>query len=475
MAAPNQITEHENPSPSTGVSLDPFAVDFFGGEPLRRDKSDLTLEGEPPAGKRAEMRKKSNWYKNLPRISNREAEFSNLLTNLPENLSESAARIFVRTLARYTFQPSESVECEIVSVAEVNLNRAAREQNESSKILLSVAGQIGNARAIVALNVDLASVLIDSMLDGQSAATANRRDLSPVETTIIEFLAANVLSEINDFLGEKTLILEGVKAQTTDLFETFERGAEIVFKISCGKARGNLSLFAPQRFLKALEKPENSLFTGKNGAKNPSDFEKFAGMPNLRLQIGTTRLPASSLLYLEPGDIVLIERLLVALENGIFGGNLQVFVGRGRNFSLRGTAANEKPAGGLQLRIEEILSEETRRKFTPARIKMDISENDLAEEKNLGNDLPGAGNGAENEDESASLENIQVALRVEIAGDKISLRELQNLRAGQIIGLGVSPNDPVRLVTDNAEEPVAAGELVEIEGQLGVRLTKVFI
>jgi flagellar motor switch/type III secretory pathway protein FliN len=33
----------------------------------------------------------------------------------------------------------------------------------------------------------------------------------------------------------------------------------------------------------------------------------------------------------------------------------------------------------------------------------------------------------------------------------------------------------VRLVTDNNEEPVATGELVEIEGQLGVRLTKVFI
>ena len=70
---------------------------------------------------------------------------------------------------------------------------------------------------------------------------------------------------------------------------------------------------------------------------------------------------------------------------------------------------------------------------------------------------------------------MQVALRVEIAGNKISLRELQNLRAGQILALGCSPSDPVRLVTDSNEEPVATGELVEIEGQLGVRLMKVFI
>jgi flagellar motor switch protein FliM len=461
-----------------GSSFDPFAVDFFGGEPLHRNDREASAENEPPTAKRGASRKKSDWHKNLPRVAAREAEFSNLLTNLPENLTESAARIIAQTLARYISQSPENVRCEVVSVTEVNLNRAVQQQNEAPKILLTIGSQPENARAIAAVNVDLASSLIDSMLDGQDAATADKRDLSPIETTIVEFLAAGILGEINNFLGEKLLILQNAKTAAADFFEPFERGAEIVFSVESGETRGFISLYAPQRFLKSLDKTENPLFAKKTGARKLSDFERFARELPLRLQIGATGLAAESLLYLERDDIVLIEKPLIALESENFGGDLRVYVGRGVNFRLRGPAANDDAGDGLQFRIEEILSEEARRKFTPARLKMDVNENDLAEEKTFENDSPGAENAEENaEDEqiAPSLENIQVALRVEIAGDKISLRELQNLRAGQIIALGVGPNDPVRLVTDNAEEPIAAGELVEIEGQLGVRLTKIFI
>ena len=81
----------------------------------------------------------------------------------------------------------------------------------------------------------------------------------------------------------------------------------------------------------------------------------------------------------------------------------------------------------------------------------------------------------ETEDNTSALENVLVNLRVEIAGDKISLREVQKLRAGQIINLGCRPTDAVRIVTDTSDQPVALGELVDIEGQLGVRLTRIFI
>ena len=82
----------------------------------------------------------------------------------------------------------------------------------------------------------------------------------------------------------------------------------------------------------------------------------------------------------------------------------------------------------------------------------------------------------ENADENpAALENVLVTLRVELGAGKISLRDVQNLRAGQIISLGSRPTDPVRIVTDASDQPLATGELIEIEGQLGVRLTKIFI
>ncbi len=477
MATPNQMTEAENAAHSPHVPVDPFAVDFFGAPKPLSEEDESYVEQETIYKKRIKTRKRSDWHKNLPRITNAEAEFSNLLSNLPENLTERAAKVISETLARFTFQPAENADCSVVSVAEANLNEAFQKLNDSPKVFLTIGTQ-AEYTAVAALNVELASALIDSILDGQGAQVGNRRSLSPVETTISEFLAANVLSEINDLLGDSMLVLQSVGSEASFSFEPFERGAEILLKIETGSASGVINLFAPPRFLRFLDKAQNPLFSKKTERKSLKDFEKIAPALDLRLQIGTTFLDADSLLYLEPDDIVLIEQPQTNFVLDNFGGNLQIFAGRGTNVRLRGIVENSDFTGKLNFRIEDILSEEARRRFKPAKFKMDEKENDLTPEINFESDSTADEAPDEelsDEQIAPSLENVQVALRVEIAGDKISLRELQNLRVGQIIALGASPSDPVRLVTDNNDEPIATGELVEIEGQLGVRLTKVFI
>ncbi len=477
MANPNHLTEAENAAHSSGVPLDPFAVDFFGGKNSLSEVEELFSEKENKNKKPAKAQRKSDWHKSLPRITNREAEFSNLLSALPEKITDTAAKLIAETLARYTFRRAEDVDCSIISVREVNLVQTIQWLNDPSTVFLTIGCQTENSTATAALNLDFASSLIDSILDGQGAELGIKRELSPVETTIVEFLAAKILGELNDFLGEPLLFLKNVKNEPIVNFEVFERGAEIVLSLIADDLYGTVRLCVPLRFLKALERPQNSLFAKKAVVKRLGDFEKIAREIDLRLQIGTTFLDAGSLSYLETDDIVLIEQPQIILQNKNFGGNLQVLVGRGRNFRVRGTPENTELDGGLNMRIAEILSEEARRRFTPAKFKMDEQENDLARENTFENVSTAEENSEEISDEqvSPSLENVQVALRVEIAGSRISLRELQNLRIGQIIALGTSPTDPVRLVTDQNEEPVAMGELVEIEGQLGVRLTKVFI
>lgn len=478
MATSNHLTETENAAHPTSVPIDPFAVDFFGGTNPVSDENEPFLEKNSAHRRRIKPRKKSDWHKNLPQITNREAELSFYFQNLPENLTEESSKLIAETLVRYTFQKAENVKCSIVSATEINLNEAINRYAESSQVFLNVSCQPENSAAIVALNNDFAKTLIDLILGSKGAEAANLRELSPIEKTIIEFLAANILSEINKFLGEDLLCLETVKNEQIGLFELSERGAEVVFSLELENFKGLVSLFAPQKFLDSLDKSQNPLLIKKSDRKKLSDFEKIAKNLDLRLQIGTTFLDADSLSFLETDDIVLIEQSQINWGNAQVGENLQVYIGRGKNFRFQGIVENHEPSGDLHFKIEEILSGETRRKFTRAKFKMDEKENELAEETNLES---GESLGEEREEEildeqiSPSLENVQIALRVEIAGNKISLRELQNLRAGQIIALGCSPNDAVRLVTDNNEEPVATGELVEIEGQLGVRLTKVFI
>ena len=467
MKSGNQLNDSEG---DAHLPRDPFAVDFFGGSISPADEADEDfIEIEPLTKRRVKLQKKSDWHKVLPKISNREAEFSNLIVNLPGNLMKNIAKFLGESIARYTFRQEKSVECEILLISEVNLNESLKRLSETAQIFLTVNCQPENLTAIAALNNDFARSMIDIILGGKGAENTNLRGLSPVETTIVEFLALNILKDLNEYLGETILTLQELKNSTDEIFQSFQRGAEIVLSLDLGDLKGIVTIYAPQNFLRNLETPQNALLSKNNARKYLSVVEKTVRALDLRLQIGTTFLDADSLLFLETDDIVLIEQPLFARGN--FAENSQVFAGRGKNVRLRGAIENTE--GELKFKIGEITSEESRRKFMPAKFKMDELENEPAENEPPENDLPQEEFG--DEQLSPSMENVQVALRVEIAGSKISLRELQNLRSGQIIALGCRPNDPVRLVTDQSEEPVATGELVDIEGQLGVRLTKVFI
>ena len=69
------------------------------------------------------------------------------------------------------------------------------------------------------------------------------------------------------------------------------------------------------------------------------------------------------------------------------------------------------------------------------------------------------------------IENLAVTLRVELEARRLSLAEVGNLRAGQVIELGARATDPVNLLIDN--KVIARGELVEVDEQLGVRIIQI--
>jgi flagellar motor switch protein FliM len=66
------------------------------------------------------------------------------------------------------------------------------------------------------------------------------------------------------------------------------------------------------------------------------------------------------------------------------------------------------------------------------------------------------------------LGDIPIAVVVELGRVQLTVDEVIRLRAGQLIELGRSPTDPVDLVVNG--KLLAKGELVEIEGALGVKL-----
>lgn len=461
--------------------LDPFAVDIFGGgQSVQIEENKQPAETEAVAEQKVEKTKeRPAWNASLPVLTQREVEFSRLLQNLPKNLTRRAAAAVEATLARYTFQSPNDIKCRLASVAEVNLAAAVGRRAQTPQVFLTLGCQPDNAQAVIALNADFASSVIDLILGGQAVDFAQPRELSPIENVIIEFLGINILSEINDWLGQSVLCLQKVTSEIPTVFDSFERGAESVFGLNFNRFGGTATVFSSWSFLDALDKTQNPLFEKKPPGKRLQSFEKIALKLGLRLPIGTTYLTADNLLYLEANDVVLIEETENNWTGDGFFGNLQVYVGSGSNFLLNGTGAADDATNELTFAIKEVLSREERHKLTATQLKMDEKETeeieideDAAEESEQ---AERADDAADEIDNAAAMSNVLVNLRVEIAGGKISLNELRNLRAGQIIALGCRPTDPVRIVTDSSDQPIAAGELTDVEGRLGVRVTRVFI
>jgi type III secretion system YscQ/HrcQ family protein len=69
---------------------------------------------------------------------------------------------------------------------------------------------------------------------------------------------------------------------------------------------------------------------------------------------------------------------------------------------------------------------------------------------------------------AALLDDVTVAMVVELGRVTVSAADVVGLRAGQVIELSRQPGEPVDLVVDGKR--VGKGELVEIDGELGVRI-----
>ena len=69
------------------------------------------------------------------------------------------------------------------------------------------------------------------------------------------------------------------------------------------------------------------------------------------------------------------------------------------------------------------------------------------------------------------LRDVSAPVVVELGRLRLNAAQVTRLRAGQIIRLPRGPNDPVDLVVNG--KLFARGELIEVDGALGVRLQQI--
>lgn len=170
-----------------------------------------------------------------------------------------------------------------------------------------------------------------------------------------------------------------------------------------------------------------------------------------RVDGGAATLTAAELARLRPGDVVLLDEALWPGDAAVLNvaglrwalrhedGRLRVH----ERLSSRPLAVAGRPAGADQ--------ERTMTTTTPGRRGTG--------DPPTSDDLP-----------LTELDDAPVELSVELARFSMRLAEARQLRPGEVVGTGVRLGERVRLRA--GEAVVAEGELVDIEGEVGVRILR---
>ncbi len=437
---------------------DLFATDFFGaGNPVAENVSiDELPEIEELVSEEAEtvvVYQPAKWFSALPKITRREADVSNDLTFFPEGFAEEILTKSAEILARYVARPKAEISFQQLETRENSWENLLLEVSDESHIFHTLALEPQNIFAIGTVNSSFWLALIEALLGGAGKQIETLRNLSPTELVIAEFLTLGILSELNQQLGENSIRLANLNRVAPKSLKNETRGAEIRLALRFGKIESLARFFFPQDFLQNLKTEKQWFSVETSWFKIRRLTEKI----ETRLILGRTEIDSTNFAFLQAGDVVLLENPELGWLNGK---TARLQIGSGQNVGLLGkvhlTQKNNSENEGLLLTLQEISSEKASDEIVRIRMEENLLETD--ETDNL-----------------AVLENIMLGLRVELAGRKMSLEELRRLRVGQIIELGCKPTDAVELVTEKDGKPVAIGELLEIEGNLGVKLTKVFV
>jgi flagellar motor switch protein FliM len=425
-------------------AVDPFAVDLFAGGPAATS-ADAHARALSAAAPRA-----VSWDAALPKVSRDEARLSALLAAAPASLSPAARAALARVAARFTRADAGQVAFDFLETREEEL-----ETRDVPRAHVHVAVEPWEARAVLVVESAFASAVVDLMLGGDGASSADApRPLSTAERAVFEFLCAQLLAALNGEAGEPLFRLEAL----TDEAPASSVGRAVVTKVRArfGQTAGVVRLVYGREVLAALDEMRSPLLArGASGAgvEKLTRYQKLCAGAEVSLLVGETEVDPGSLAGLEPGDVVLVERAFGEWGPGSARGTLRARVGAGDNVLVVGSSESSEEEV-LRLLVEEVSASEARGVKAGGRLQME-DESEL----NAGPDA-----------EAGLLDNLLLTVRVELPARRISLEELTRLRAGQILELDCRATDPVELVADGRR--VATGELVDIEGRLGVRVTR---
>lgn len=384
-------------------------------------------------------------------------------------------------------------------------------------------------RAILEVDLTIAQQAIERMLGGSSEDVDGTRPLSEIEEGVLAFLFLKVLRLAQEDFGTENslgLKLEGICSDLEALkarVDVEQEWVALSFKLFFDVAVGYCRVYLPKSLIvRDLQpaRPEPGPALSRWLRSIAARAGRVAALKTeLCIEVGRIGLALPDLEQLEAEDIILIENPDVRLTDGVLGGRVSAHVGRGERGLIHGTlmlgenglyevaideihSVGEPHAHGhLGAGEGEYVEQEQSRRLSAAtrhsaplaaavRARLadrlrdagtaplpagrELDDEGLAEHSDGEYEEEEGGEAYEEADEeplaesAGMLGDVAVSMVVELGRVEVSAADIVALRPGQVIELSRSPGDAVDLVVDNRR--IGKGELVEIEGELGVRI-----
>ncbi len=335
-------------------------------------------------------------------------------------------------------------------------------------------------RAVLEVELALAHAAVDMLLGG-AGEMVGLRPLSEIEEGVMSFVVLEALKAVAPSLeqGFPRLRLESVARGVDELAAKLGEEGHLVtlhFNAVLGSHAGMVRLVVPASVLEAAEP---ALESARRRAKMRADIQANVGRLSavrtwLRAEIGHAEILSRDLSSLRVKDVVLLDALTARPDRGE-GGTAKLRVGLGRVGRADAEVFLEDDVFKARL-TALVLGEPAFQRGTPSESEEAAAEAlsggaGAEEQEEYTNPELQMGAGVDdvnNPEGSDLLGDVPLQIAVELARVPITAEDVVALRPGQVLELHRSPGEPVELSVNG--KVVARGELVEVEGQLGVRV-----
>jgi type III secretion system YscQ/HrcQ family protein len=346
--------------------------------------------------------------------------------------------------------------------------------------LAVLAPQPNKTRGFLEIELGLAHVAIDMLLGGAGEAIS-LRPLTDIEEGVMTYVILETLKALAPSVDPSLpkLRLEGVCRSFEDAVQLLgdeHHLAVVQLKAVFGTHTGYLRVFVPQAVLSLANPPADAAVRkARRAADAAAHVSRLKAVKTwLRAEIGTVQISSAELTQIRERDVVLVDNLTAQPHKGE-GGTAKVKIGAGNSwfdaevvvennrYSAKLTALVTGERDGADEGFEELEDDggEAERLGEGGDDSTNPGTDPKVRDLKVDDTLKGS-DGAE------LLNDIPLQVAVELARVPITAEEVVALKVGQVIDLNRVAGEPIDLSVNG--KIVARGELVEVDGNLGVRV-----